>query len=140
MTAGLVYVDIVDNGDNVAVLIDNEVALGIHVKPTEVKNELTVQKDPNIVVAAEPELFGAIGTDFHWYPHVGSEMEIVAGSGGRVVIGKGNVIKWECSLATIFVGVVARAMEGNFAFIEFRKLLAVFIIGFVEPTIEVVGG
>lgn len=76
MTAGLVG-DIVDGRNDIAVGVDFEVSFRVHMKAAEVENELIVQEDPDIIVAAEPKLLRTIGSDFHWDAHMGSEMEVV---------------------------------------------------------------
>ncbi len=77
--------DVINGGDDIAVCVDAEATFGVHVEAAEIEDELAVQEDPNVVIAAKPELFAAVGGDFHRNPHVGGEMEVVASCGGFVV-------------------------------------------------------
>ena len=117
-----------------AVGIDGEPAGELGVKAADVKDELVVQKDPNVVVAGEVKAFGAVGSDFDRDAEVGGEVEVVTGAGGAVVGAEIYVIQWEDAGATISVGVVAGAGESDFAFVALGEF------GVMEPAVEVVGG
>lgn len=132
--------DIVDGRNDIAVGVDFEVPLCVHVEATEVENELIVQENPDIIVAAEPKLLRTIGSDFHRDAHMGSEMEVVTLASSSVGVREVDVVKRKSSLAAVFVGVVTITDEGYFAIVLLGKLFAASIVGFVEPTIEIVGG
>ena len=105
MTAGLVG-DVVDGRYNIAVSVDFEVSFRVHMKATEVENELIVQEDPNIIVTTEPKLLRTIGSDFHRDAHMGSEMEVVTLTSSSVGVREVDVVEREGTFATVFVGVV----------------------------------
>lgn len=132
--------DVVDGRYNIAVSVDFEVSFRVHMKATEVENELIIQENPDIIVAAKPKLFRTIGSDFHRDAHMGSEMEVVALASSSVGVREVDVVKRKSSLATVFVGVVTITDEGYFAIVLLGKLFAASIVGFVKPTIEIIGG
>lgn len=132
--------DIVDGRNDIAVGVDFEVSFRVHMKATEVENELIVQEDPNIIVTTEPKLLRTIGSDFHRDAHMGSEMEVVTLTSSSVGVREVDVVEREGTFATVFVGVVTITDEGYFAIVLLGKLFAASIVGFVEPTVEVVGG
>lgn len=132
--------DIVDGRNDIAVGVDLEVPLCVHVETTEVEDELIVQEDPDIIVAAEPKLFRSVGGDFHRDAHVGGEMEVVALASGSVGVREINIVKRESAFAAVFVGVVTITDEGYFAVVLLGELFAASIVGFVEPPIEIIGG
>ena len=132
--------DIVDGRNDIAVGVDLEVSFRVHMEAAEVENELIVQEDPNIIVAAEPKLLRTIGSDFHRDAHMGSEMEVVALASSSVGVREVDVVKRKSTFATVFVGVVTITDESYFAIVLLGKLFAASIVGFVEPTVEVVGG
>lgn len=132
--------DIVDSRNDIAVGVDFEVPLCVHVEATEVEDELIVQENPDIIVAAEPKLLRTIGSDFHRDAHMGSEMEVVALASSSVGVREVDVVKRKSSLAAVFVGVVTITHESYFAIVLLGKLFAASIVGFVEPTVEIIGG
>ena len=132
--------DIVDSRNDIAVGVDFEVPLCVHVVATEVEDELIVQENPDIIVAAEPKLLRTIGSDFHRDAHMGSEMEVVALASSSVGVREVDVVKRKSSLAAVFVGVVTITHESYFAIVLLGKLFAASIVGFVEPTVEIIGG
>lgn len=131
--------DIVDGRNDIAVGVDLEVSFRVHMEAAEVENELIVQEDPNIIVAAEPKLLRTIGSDFHRDAHMGSEMEVVTLASSSVGVREVDVVKRKSTFATVFVGVVTITDESYFAIVLLGKLFAASVVSFVKPTIEIVG-
>lgn len=103
---------------------------------------MTVKEDPDVIVAVEVKLFGTVGRNFHRDLKVCSEVEIMAGFCRIIIFGKVDVVDREDAMASIGVGIrsAGNFFEGNFATVDtFRNLFAVFVGGFVEPAIEIIG-
>lgn len=136
----LVGIDVVDSRNDVTILVDFEVPFGVCMETAKIKYELAVEKDPNIVVATKPELFGAVGADFHRDAHMRGKMEVVTSFGGRVVFGKIYVIERESTPTSVFIRVFAGATKSHFTADFFGKLFAVLVGSFMEPAIEIISG
>lgn len=130
--------DIINCGNNIAICVNFEATLGIHVETTKVENELAIQKYPNVIITAEPELFSAVGGNFHGNAHVGGEMEIMAALAGIVLCGKSDIVEREFAFAAVRICVLAGAIESDFAIELFGKLFARSVGGFVEPAVEII--
>lgn len=91
LSTGLVS-DIVDGRDDIPVSINAEISFGIHMETTEVKYELVIEEDPNIIISAKPELLSTVSGDFHRDTHMGCEMKVMTLLCGGVIVRKVDVV------------------------------------------------
>lgn len=98
---------------------------------------MSVKEDPDVVIAAEPELLATIGDDLHGDLHMGSKVKVMLGV-SVVIFGEVDIIKWKSAFAAILVSVVVGAVEGDGAVVLLGELFAIGIVSFVEPTIKII--